>query len=197
MTSKIHRVSVYIDNSNVFKLIENINKTLPKALKWPKSYDPLFLATILAGPRQLVKTNFYCTPPPEYLKSKLTKDGHKIYWTQISYFEEIKKLKNVELKYGYLTGPPGDQHEKNLDSQIITDMQKHAYADVYDTAVLIAGDGDYLSVVRAVRDSARRVELVYFGGHGSGALMQECDLTRRFRRSFVKSLPFSYNETIP
>jgi len=197
MTRKAHRVSVYIDNSNVFKLIEDINKSLPSPLKWSKSYDPLFLANVLAGPRQLVKTNFYCTPPPEYLKSKLTKDGHKIYWIQTSYFEEIKKMKDVELKYGYLTGPIDDLHEKNLDSQIITDMQKHAYADVYDTAVLVAGDGDYLSVVRAVKETGKRVELVYFGGHGSMSLMQECDLTRRFRKSFVKSLPFSYNETTP
>lgn len=194
MSNDSKRVHVFIDNSNIFKRLVGLNNSVPDNLKWPKSYDPQFLAQSLAGSRRLVKTWFYCSPPPEYLKTKLTKDGKKIYWVQSSYYQEIQKMTDVELKYGYLTGPSDDLQEKNLDSQLITDMQRLAYKNEFDTAIIVAGDGDYLSVIRAVKEIGKRVELAYFKGQGSLALIQECDLSRRIRRSFFKSLPFPYNE---
>lgn len=194
------RVFVFIDNSNVFKRIEELNRTpprLPQWPVWPKSYDPLFLAQTLTGNnRKLVKTFFYCCPPPEDLKTKYNSEGRKIYWVQMSYYEAVKKLKDVEVKYAYLTGPRNDLHEKNLDTQLGSDMQRAAFKDEYDVAILIAGDGDYQSSVQAVKDIGKRVELAYFKGLARMSLVQLCDLSRRIRRSFIKKLSFQYNEDV-
>ena len=114
----------------------------------------------------------------------------------MSYYEEIKKLKDVELKYAYLTGRPGDLHEKNLDSQLTSNMQQLANEDAYDVAILIAGDGDYQSVIEAVKKLGKKVEIVYFRGCAPLSLIQLCDVARRIRKIFIKQLPFSYKESL-
>lgn len=189
------RMMVFIDNTNIFKRIEELNKTYLDGDKWPKSYDPLYLAKVLTGNRQLVKTYFYCAPPPDYLKKSINSKGKIIYWLQMSYYEEIKKLKNVELKYAYLTGPKDDLHEKNLDSQLTSNMQQLANEDAYDVAILIAGDGDYQSVIEAVKKIGKKVEIVYFRGCAPLSLIQLCDVARRIRKVFIKQLLFSYKES--
>lgn len=187
----VPRIMVFIDNSNVYQSLKALNK-IDK--QWPKSYNPQILAERLSGKRKLVKIFFYCAPPPEYLKRD--KDsGKKTYWTQISYYEEVKKLPNLELKYAYWTGTKGeDLHEKNLDSQLIVDMQTEAMQDTFDIAVLVGSDGDYQSVVQAVKKLGKRVELVYFRENRSMSLVMWCDVSRRARLSYFEQLVFSYNE---
>lgn len=185
------RVMVFIDNSNVYQSLKALNKI---DRQWPKAYNPQILAERLSGNRQLIKTFFYCAPPPEYLKNE-GDSGKKKYWTQISYYEEIKKLPNLELKYAYLTGTKGDDlHEKNLDSQLIVDMQREAIQDTFDIAILVGCDGDYQSLAQEIKRLGKRIELLYFRGNRSMSLVMWCDLSRRARLSYFEQLPFSYNE---
>lgn len=190
------RVMTFIDNSNIFKRIEELNKLAPKFDQWPKSYDPLYFSQVLSGNRQLLKTYFYCAPPPDHLKQSYNNKGNIRYWVQMSYYQEIEKLKDVELKYAYLTGPKEDLHEKNLDTQLGSDMQQLANDDAYDVAILIAGDGDYQSVIQKVKKLGKKVEIAYFRGQASLSLIQLCDVPRRIRKSFIKRLPFSYKECL-
>ena len=69
-------------------------------------------------------------------------------------------------------------------------MQASAFKNEYDTAILIAGDGDYQSSVQAVKDTGKRVELAYFKGRARMSLVQLCDLSRRIRKSFIEKLLF-------
>lgn len=59
------KVSVFIDNSNVFKNILRLKQD--GAEGWVSFYNPLILGQKLAGNRELVEVNFYCTRPPSYL----------------------------------------------------------------------------------------------------------------------------------
>jgi len=187
----IPRVMVFIDNSNVYQALKRLNNI---DRQWPKAYNPKVIAERLAGNRQLIKTFFYCAPPPEYLKNEWD-SGKKKYWMQISYYEEIKKLPDLELKYAYLTGTKGaDLHEKNLDSQLIVDMQREAIRDNFDTAILVGCDGDYQSVVKELKELGKRIELVYFRDNRSMSLVMWCDVSRRARLSYFEPLPFAYNE---
>lgn len=62
----LNRVAVFIDNSNVFKLLKKRKDS--KETGWGVClYDPLFLAQKLVGDRQLSYVGFYCAPPPNYL----------------------------------------------------------------------------------------------------------------------------------
>lgn len=187
MNKSKKRVAVFIDNSNVFKHLVGLCKIDPQ---WCKLYDPEKLSKKLAGERTLVGIYFYCTPPPSYLLQEGPK-GEKKYWTQMSYYEAIKKLPNIELKFGRLTGNKDNLNEKNLDTQLTADMIKLAAANEYDVAILVSNDGDYQSAVETVKSFGKKVEVVFFKGDASMALMRICDVTRRARRVFFMPLKFS------
>ena len=181
------RVAVFIDNSNVYKRLTQLNK-IDKL--WFKSYNPLFLANKLAGMRDLVSVQFYCTPPPAYL----LKDSPKKYWGQISYYEAVKKLKKLEVKYGELKGTKDDLHEKNLDTQMTADIITMAFENKYDVALIISNDGDFQSSVKTLKKLKKGVEVVYFKGNVSMSLRQYADVMRRIRRSYIGKLDFNIKE---
>lgn len=180
------RVSVFIDNSNVYKRLLELNR-IDK--NWVKSYNPRHLSEVIAGNRKLCSVYFYCSPPPSFmLQGDIKKQQN--YWKQISYYEAIKKLPNVEIKYGRLTGNRDQLQEKNLDTQLTSDMIKLAAENQYDTAVLVSNDGDYESAVQTVNSFKKEVEFVYFRKNVSMALKSICRISRRARQSFFIKLPF-------
>ncbi len=52
---------------------------------------------------------------------------------------------------------------KGVDISIATDMLSGAYKHTYDTAVLVAGDGDYVPLLDEVRRQGRRVVVMFYG----------------------------------
>jgi len=179
------RVSVYIDNSNVFKLIQSIRQGGDRS--WVQLYDPLKLANILAGNRELGAVYFYCVPPPPWLLTE-GEAGKERHATAQRYYDAIGKLPHVEVKYGYLQGDKNDPREKNVDTQIATDMVAHAALSKYDIAILVTNDGDYMSALQNVKLLGKKVELLFFKGHLAGSLRPHADLLRRARRSYFQHI---------
>lgn len=173
---------MYIDNSNVFKNIKKI-KVVDKS--WIQLYDPLELAKILAGSRQLEKVYFYCVPPPPWLLNE-GEESKKKYSTAMKYYAAVGKLPNVEIKYGYLQGDKNSPQEKNVDTQLGTDMVAHAALGYYDTAILVSNDGDFISAIENTKKLGKRVESLFFKGYFAGSIRKSCDLTRKARRSYFK-----------
>lgn len=132
--NNLKRAAVFIDNSNVFHNIYKIKKT---DTDWVSLYNPLILAQKLAGNRRLVYAGFYCVRPPSYLLSGTQEDKMRYNLTQ-KYYGEIEKLANITVKYGDLKGTKGQLQEKNLDTQLATDMVAMAALDKYDVAILVS-----------------------------------------------------------
>ena len=177
------RVAVFIDNSNVYKHLDRLKKIDPN---WICLYNPLELAQKLAGNRTLVGTYFYCSPPPtQMLKTVAGKDNYSI---QTKYYAEIQKLGGVELKFGSLQGSGLTLTEKNLDTQLTSNMVVMAAKNDFDTAILVSNDADYLSAIQPVKDFfSKKVEILYFKGSISNSLLQIADVVRKARRvQFVK-----------
>jgi uncharacterized LabA/DUF88 family protein len=60
-----------------------------------------------------------------------------------------------------------DKPSKGVDITLATDMLSGAYKATYETAVLVAGDADYVPLVEEVRRQGRRVSLMFYGpDHG-------------------------------
>ena len=178
------RVAVFIDNSNVFHYIYEIRKS---DRNWVCLYNPLILGQKLAGDRKLVYVGFYCVRPPSYLLGG-TKEEQRRYNTSQKYFSEIEKLSDVSIKYGDLKGTKGQLQEKNLDTQLATNMVTMAALDKYDVAILVSNDGDYKSAIESVKIFNKKVENLFFRGSLSGAIDGKCDVKRRARRSFFIKL---------
>lgn len=184
----MQRVSVFIDNSNVFQTINDIRDNTGDC-SWVALYDPLKLAEILAGGRQLEKVYFYCVPPPAWLLEDGEK-GKKRHATAMRYYSAVAKLPKVEIKYGYIQGGKADPVEKNVDTQLGTDMVTDAALNKYDTAILISNDGDFMSAASNTKLLGKRVELLFFKGFASYGLRKSCDLTRRARKSNFSLIKF-------
>ncbi len=186
MKQKKDRVAVFIDHSNVFHRLCEVQRV---DSLWQTWYNPSKLAIKLAGNRELIGVYFYCSPPPPYLLAEGEKEKNK-YWKQISYYEVVKRLDKIQLKYGRITGVKGDLHEKNLDTQLNTDMLVLATQNQYDTAILVSNDGDYESVLQGVKDLGRKIELAYFKHKVSWNLKRAADVSRKMRRSYFEKLDF-------
>ncbi|TSC80746.1 MAG: hypothetical protein G01um101429_55 [Parcubacteria group bacterium Gr01-1014_29] len=174
------RVAVFIDNSNVFHYIYDIRKS---DKSWVCLYNPLILGQKLAGDRNLVYVGFYCVRPPSYLLGGNTEEQKRYNITK-KYYGEIEKLSNVSIKYGDLKGTRGQLQEKNLDTQLATDMVTMAALDKYDIAILVSNDGDYKSAIENTKLFNKKIENLFFKGSLSMAIDGKCDIKRRARRSF-------------
>ncbi len=185
-TSKQNRVAIFIDHTNVYHRLIDMKKIDKSWVTW---YNPEILAKKLVGDRELVGIYFYCSPPPAYLLQESEKSKNS-YWKQMSYYEEIKKLDKVEVKYGRITGVKGDLHEKNLDTQLNTDLLVQASQNKYDTAMLVSNDGDYESAIQGVKDLGRKIELAFFKYKVSWNLKRISDVSRKMRLSYFEELQF-------
>lgn len=113
---------------------------------------------------------------------------------QISYYEAIKKLDCMEVKYGELKGTKDNMNEKNLDTQMTADIISMAFENSYDVAIIITNDGDFQSALQTLKRIKKGVEVVYFKGNVSMSLKQYADVMRRMRQSYIEKLPFKvYN----
>lgn len=63
----------------------------------------------------------------------------------------------------------------NLDVEIASDIVSKAFQDLYDTAVLISGDGDFTYAVNKVREQGRRVEVIGLRRRTSRSLIAASD----------------------
>lgn len=183
-----NKVAVFIDNSNVFRNLHDMKTTDPS---WVCFYNPLKLAEKLVGNRELVHIGFYCVRPPAYLLEEGEK-GIEKHSTALQYYTAIEKLSPLlQVKYGDLRGSKGNLQEKNVDTQLATDMVTMAALGKFDTAILISNDGDYVSAVKNVKESfLKKVEVLFLMNRLSMALRQVCDITRRARRSHFEKLEF-------
>ena len=68
-----------------------------------------------------------------------------------------------------------ERGSKQVDITLTTEMLTHAHRRHYDTAILIAGDADYVPLVRAVRGEGARVHIWAFTEGLSDRLAMEAD----------------------
>jgi len=71
--------------------------------------------------------------------------------------------------------PQNTRESKGVDIALTIDMLRGAYMDLYDVAVLVTGDGDYIPVVREVQRVGKAVYLIGFD-HPEGGLNRDLRL---------------------
>ena len=88
------------------------------------------------------------------------------YKDQQKFLSTLEAIPYFELKMGrlvYNNWPGTPPYEKGVDIMLATDMLTHAYNDNYDTALLVAGDSDYVYALQAVKNAGKHVEVTLFG----------------------------------
>lgn len=169
------RIAIFIDGSNFYHILKDYfgkSKTLMDF-----NFDKF--AQHLAKGRKLIRTYYYSAPLD---KSK----DEKTYSKQQQFFEKMKKLPNFDLVLCRMQKDKVDGIEvyrvKEDDIHIAVDMVKYAYNNVYDTAILITTDGDFIPAVDAVKEKGKQVENVGFNPKFSWHLKQKSDRFTQFSK---------------
>jgi len=155
------RVCVFIDGSNFYHGIKhNIGKT---------NVDFNKLSLILcSSERELIRTYYYNAPVNR-------EDNEEKYKSQQRFFNELKRLPDLQLRLGRLEHRDGGVTEKGVDIYLAVDMLRYAYNNIYDVAILISSDGDFSEAVNALKDLGKHVEYAHFVSGISKHLMDCCD----------------------
>jgi len=78
--------------------------------------------------------------------------------------------------------------EKGVDVMIAIDLVKNAYEDLYDTAILVSGDGDFYPAIQAVKDLGKHVEVAAFKSNISAEAARVADLHLSLTKTFFTGL---------
>ena len=101
----------------------------------------------------------------------------------------INDTEYFELRLGRLKKDgEGKPRQKGVDTLIALDMVTKAYQNHYDIAVLLAGDDDFLDVVRAVKNAGKQVFGFYFDKLTSQELKNSFDMKLSIDTNFATQI---------
>jgi len=96
---------------------------------------------------------------------------------QKAFFSKISDLPFCDVRLGRLVYSEKEGfRQKGVDIRMTIDMLSKAYDGHYEFAILVAGDGDFESLVDAVKDAGRRVIGAYYQDNISPKLREMFDL---------------------
>lgn len=164
MKQKKEHVAIFIDGSNFYhssKKLDVIDK-----INFQK------LIHELVGNRELMKVFYYNSPLDISVNPK-------IYWKQQKFFDMLRKIPKVEVilcKQRKVNRDGKLIYEvKGDDTHLVSDLVGEAYENLYDTAVIVSGDEDFISPIKRVRRLGKKIENAYFSSSSSFNLRNACD----------------------
>ena len=107
---------------------------------------------------------------------------------QNTYLEALATLPDLSIHYGYFALRRGGVYEEKMtDVNIAVELLCDAQGDLFDTAILVSGDSDLTSAVRAVQERfGRRVIVAFPPGRRSAVLRRAAQGTVNVDRHAVR-----------
>ncbi|MBU2617070.1 MAG: NYN domain-containing protein [Euryarchaeota archaeon] len=150
------KVAIFIDASNLFHAC--------KLFRDGFKVDYIKLREKLAEGRKLIRAYYYGSFDP--LNEGQIKFKHFLQYNGF----------NVETRTLRMRGDK--HHEKGVDVALVTEMLSLGFRGIYDVAVLVSGDDDFVCAVDEVKRNGRRIEIAAFNCAIGGELKRSAD---RFR----------------
>lgn len=164
------RVAIFIDGSNLYHGLKSINNTRIDFEKF---------AALLVGARSLVRTYYFNAPSDQAVDPKRYQDQQRFYSRlgDVPYFSvHLGRLEPRKRICPHCNKEHEVYTEKGVDVNLVVNMLSMAHQDIYDTAVLVSGDGDFASAVEAVKHLGKHVEVACFTESRSDQLRKTCDI---------------------
>ena len=174
------RIVIFIDGNNFYF---GLKKVYPDEKSFI-SFDFERFCNFLTGKNELVAVFYYNAPLDR------TRNLEK-YKNQQKFFEEIKKIPKFNLilckllkrkiketnEYYYVL--------KEDDIHMAVDLVKGAFKNMYDEAILVSGDGDFVPAVLVAKEEGKFIENVYFKKSASTNLKMNCDRSFELKKEFL------------
>lgn len=161
--NKLERVIVLIDGSNFYY----------STLKKGKKIDFNALITELVGSRNFVRAYYYVAPLD-------IKANEEKYWAHQRFLDKLRQIPNFEVVLCTLKKIKSDGGFvyviKGDDVKMSNTLIMGAVDDIYDTAIIVSGDEDFIDSVKIVKERyKKRIENAYFSKSSSLNLRRVCD----------------------
>lgn len=170
------KVVIFIDGSNHYHIIKEVvgDSDCLSEFDFEK-----FIKYILRD-RYLVRVYYYTASlDKNYVAPKGHKSGKETYAKQQQFFEKLRKIPYFELilcrMQKDIVNGKIQYSVKEDDIHLAVDMVKLAYNGVYDTAILVSSDGDFVPAIEIVKEVGRKVENIGFKSKFSWHLKFKCD----------------------
>ena len=162
---KKERVSIFIDGSNFYY----------STAKKGRKIDFKKLIIELTGNRKLVNAFYYVAPldfktnPKKYWKHQKFLNILKMIPKFNVVLCNLRKIKNEDGKFEFVV--------KGDDIQLAHDLLMYAVKDLYDTAIIVSGDEDFVPIIKTVQEMEKKVGNAFFKESSSYLLRRKCDLS--------------------
>jgi uncharacterized LabA/DUF88 family protein len=158
------RVMIFIDGSNLYYSLKNLKIGRVDFQK---------LIQLLTKGKLLISTFYYNAPLNISINPKK-------YWEQQKFFNELRKIsdfnvvlcklrKHKRKKGNFVFDVKGD------DVHLAVDLVSGAYENLYDTAIIVSGDEDFVPAIKKVQKLGKKIVNAYFKSSSSASLKKTCD----------------------
>jgi len=147
----MNRIIIFIDNSNIFKGFRKYNikadyEKLKRLITKDREFKGIFL----------------------YEGAKYPISPEKKKW-----YEDLSAKSGYIIKVSFDKITLNETFEKKVDIKIAIDIISLAYENAYDTAILVSGDGDFIPVIKKVKELKKKIEIWAFRYSLANALKDE------------------------
>lgn len=107
---------------------------------------------------------------------------------QERFLNALYKVPYLEARLGHTREHQGVTVEKGVDVMLATDLLNLAWMAMYDTAILVTGDGDFTYAVQMTKNLGKYVEVACFETNQSPELAQVADQIHFLDRDYFTEL---------
>ncbi|MCH7740307.1 MAG: NYN domain-containing protein [Chloroflexi bacterium] len=167
------RVMIFIDGSNLYHVLaQNCGR-----------YDLVFdkFGNKLADGRRLVRTYYYnIRQDPTFNPSASAE--------QERFLSALFEIPYFEVRLGVHRRHGDQMVEKGVDVMMATDIVVGAFRDIYDTAIVVSGDGDFYPAMQVAKDLGKHIEVVAFDSNLSPEAKRVADSATLLKKTFFTGL---------
>ena len=172
------RVAIFIDGNNLYYSLKYLRTN---------KIDFQKLIQLLSKNKLLISTFYY--------NASLNRGINETkYWDQQKFFDELRKIPDFKIilcklrkhkrkNRSYVFDVKGD------DVHLAVDLVSGAYENLYDTAIIVSGDEDFVPAIKKVQKLGKKVVNAYFKSSSSASLKKTCD-DSIYMNEIVKGLDF-------
>ena len=174
---KKERISIFIDGSNLYYSLKDLDVI---------KIDFQKLINLLKKDRLLVSVYYYNAPLDISVDSKK-------YWEQQKFFDALRRIPGFNVVLARLRKHKKDDgtykfEVKGDDIYLAVDLVSGAYENLYDTALIVSGDEDFVPAIRKVQKLGKKVENIFFCSTSSSYLKKTCNSSFCVDKKIAKSI---------
>ncbi|MFH0949432.1 MAG: NYN domain-containing protein [Candidatus Aenigmatarchaeota archaeon] len=161
------RLTIFIDGSNFYHSVKDTFQIHDNQIDFAKFIE------LLRNGRLLIGVYYY--------NASLDRGyNEEIYWKQQKFFDELRRIPGfhvIPCRMRKMKKFDGTMEfaVKGDDIHLATDMISFAYENIYDTAILVSGDGDFVPAIKKVQKLGKKVENAHFSVSRSDFLRKVCN----------------------